>query len=881
MTLTAIELSHQKELKAALQAGGSAHKLEDLAAGLIGRLLGISIAVAKSGFQHGGDAGTAGQQGRRFRLECKKYSDDTSLSDRELLGEMDHALARDEALEAWILIATRSVPEQLAQDLFQKGERLGVPVVVIDWKEHELAPLAALCAFDPGLVEAEFSTRAADQARALQPAMGEAIAALRRSLQAWSLGFETLRSRSHRKLEGIWSSARISNAELGQDAAGGAQPHKVRRQLVHNGLDAWWQGMAHNDSPAAIIGWDGVGKTWAALDWLVDRLALQPIVLIVPSSALASVTGISESTLKRFLAERFYGLTGIRDVEHWSRRVDYLLQRPKEEGPVLTVLFDGLNQDPSVPWLSLLKTIQGTTFEGRVRVMLSTRSHHFEDKLSRLRGLVAPAVPAVVGVYDAAAGGELDRMLAFEGLTKADLHPELLELARTPRLFKLVIRFRDRLVEADQVTVHRLLWEYGRDTLGERAGKSFSEDEWRAWLAEIADRYRSGIQTFSLKSLAETASRPDLSEREVYARLSDIIDGRFAMPRPSGIMQLRPTVVAHALGAALLAHLDALCGATFATAAAEVAHWLDPIAGLDQRAEILRAAVSIFVDRGVSTTSPFGGVLVTAWLQTQNVTDGHRRELASLAPNIPEALLDAMEQSTAHAQASARLWAINALRAIRRAEGPPLTAIVARVRAWFSIVSREVDDRPEAADFERRRVERYHRWIGVDASGPLTVLGVALQLVDRDDGRLQASAPSILEGFPLTKILPCFEAIAVGLAVRGHADAWQGLKWLCYLNEVDPEPTAVALRNLSAEIRARPPESGIHPELPARAAALLLCLSGQEIDEERAATVDPGLGRAFTYEKDYLPNPSLSFLPLNAGMLRPRLTTRNGRSTAA
>jgi hypothetical protein len=56
----------------------------------MGRLLGISIAVAKSGFQHGGDA--AGRQGRRFRLECKKYSDDTivppighPLSSRQLV----------------------------------------------------------------------------------------------------------------------------------------------------------------------------------------------------------------------------------------------------------------------------------------------------------------------------------------------------------------------------------------------------------------------------------------------------------------------------------------------------------------------------------------------------------------------------------------------------------------------------------------------------------------------------------------------------------------------------------------------------------------------------------------------------------------------------
>ena len=51
---------------------------------------------------------------------------------------------RDEALEAWILAATRSVSDQLASgDLVQKDERLGVPVTVIDWKDHELALLGA------------------------------------------------------------------------------------------------------------------------------------------------------------------------------------------------------------------------------------------------------------------------------------------------------------------------------------------------------------------------------------------------------------------------------------------------------------------------------------------------------------------------------------------------------------------------------------------------------------------------------------------------------------------------------------------------------------------------------------------------------------------
>jgi hypothetical protein len=176
--------------------------------------------------------------------------------------------------------------------------------------------------------------------------------------------------------------------------------------------------------------------------------------------------------------------------------------------------------------------------------------------------------------------------------------------------------------------------------------------------------------------------------------------------------------------------------AAFAGVEAEVTRWLDPIAGLDQRAEIVRAAVSILVERGGPTATPVAGVLVTAWLQTQNVTDSHRRELAILAPKIPEALLDTVEQSNAHAHASARLWAVNALRAIPRVEGPVLIAIVARVRTWLSVVSREVDNRPDAnPDFEKQRADRYRGRIGVDASGSKTVLGIELQLVDRDDGK--------------------------------------------------------------------------------------------------------------------------------------------------
>lgn len=861
---SATDLENQKRLKCELQNESRASKLEHLAAALLGRLLGVPIAVAKSGFQHGGDAGPAGRQERRFRVECKKYRDTTSLSNRELLGEIDHAVARDEALEAWFLVATRSVPEQLAQDLIQKGENIGAPVVILDWKDHELASLAALCAFDPEVVEAEFSKEAGALARALQPVSDNAIAMLRRDLQSWCLGFETLRIRTHEMLDKIWNSPRESNAKLGQDAAGGAQVKRVKRTAVNAALSAWWNGPAQNDAPATVVGWDGVGKTWATLDWLVGCKEEQPPVLIVPSSAAAAFSGVSETSVKRFLADRLYEVSGVRNSQHWLRRIDHLFKRPTDEGPVLTVFFDGLNQEPSVPWLLLLKILQGEIFSGRVRVIVSTRNHHFKDKLSKLRSLIVPTVPVVVDVYDTASGGEVDQMLAFEGLTQADLHSELIEMARTPRLFKLVVRFHDRLVEAGQVTVHRLLWEYGRDTFGERAGRSFSEAEWRAWLKEIAQRYRDGIREFSAKSLGEMANRPDLSEHEVYARLSDIIDNRFARPGPSGNLQLTPTVVAHALGAALLAHLDTLAEPTLADLDAELTQWLDPIAGFDQPAEILRAAVSILVERSRPIAPALAGALVTAWLQTQNVTDFHRRELAILAPNLSDALLDAVELSDGRTHASARLWAVNALRAIPRTDTAALDTIVIRAGRWLSIVSRDVNPRPDAnVGFETRRSDQFKRRIGIDSSEQITVVGVDLELVDRNDGVLQATVPSILEGFPLAKATPIFEVAAVELAVRGRSnECWNRLKWLCLLNQTDPDEMAAALRELSEAVRFREPELGVHPDLPARVASLLLWLSGQEPDEDAAVSINPGIDRILTYEKDYLPRPALSFFTL-------------------
>ena len=527
----------------------------------------------------------------------------------------------------------------------------------------------------------------------------------------------------------------------------------------------------------------------------------------------------------------------------------------------LSFFFDGLNQNTSVDWSRRLQCLQSAVLCGMVRVIVSTRTHYFEERLGSLRNIVASATRIEVDLYDTESGGELDEMLALEGIKRSELLPGVIERARSPRLFNLVIRFRSNLVEEGKVTVHRLLWEYGRDTLGNRGQNSFGPEEWKEWLERISEKCRDGIRNFSQRGLSETVSAPHLTPNQVYARLSDIIDGRM-VTSVSGSLQLDPVLVQHALGAGLLVHLDQACGSSYLALDEKLATWLDPIAGFDQRSEILRAALSILIEQGNAQQS-IARVLLRSWLQSQNMPDEHLQDLVALAPSLLDALLDAIEQSDGRVHGSARLWASYALRAVPRTSETVLAKLVKRSCRWLRVVSREIDPRRPADDeYEKRRSTRFMERIGRDSSGPIKVIGIELELVDRSSSNAARMVPLIVEGFPLVRLLEVFETAAATLAVADTSAAWGGLRWLCLLNEVDPDETASSLQRLSTTIRKRTPEPGLHIGFPLRISALLLWLTGREKDDEVASSIDPDFYRPWTYAKDYLPQPDRSFFPL-------------------
>jgi hypothetical protein len=832
---------------------------ERLACTLIEDLLDVRLSKANAGYQFGGDAGPVGRAGRRFRIEAKRYTSDFNA--RDLIGGFQQALMNDENLEAWFPVATRDIPEQIALALENQANLSGVPIIAIGWEDAGVPSLAALCTAAPARVEEMAGARARALVDAITPVCESQLRRLKTELEEWHIGFALLQAAARADLDSMWGSRRASLARFGQDAAGGDHRPLVKRQAASDALDAWWLGRAASDSPAAILGLGGMGKTWAALAWMVARPDL-PIIVTIPAGAVSGGGRLTPDRINRLIAERLREITGVRAAGHWQNRVERLLRRPPGQGPVFCILLDGINQNPTPDWLSLLHCLQDAPFSGRVRCLLTTRRLHFDNEMGGLRRLAEPATFFVVDQFDDEPGGEYEQMLAAAGLKREDLDEDLTRFARTPRLFSLVTRLRDRLSEGGRVTVHRLLWEYGRDTLGERAGSSFSDTDWQEWLTNIAHREREGLKIFSAATLAETAARADLEPSQVAARLSDIVDGNFTMATPDGRLQLIPEIVAQALGLALLLYLQQVLQDGSHDTLAALDDWLDPISGLDERAELLRAAASIIAERERETAPQIASAVITAWLQTQNLPPEHLVELHRLAPTQIGPLLSAIEASEGGARQAARQAVVDTLREIDRTNPITYGLIVERCLRWMSIVSRDASHGSEGEEqIEASRTTRWMERVGFDEARAATILGVRLEIVDNDSGR-QYIVAQLLDGMPLAGASQIFLRGALTQAIAGHKSYWETFRWLCLLNEVDQQETANALRALADDVAKRVPEEGINPQLPARVAAILHWLTGFATDEDRAFAIDPGIDRSLTYEKDYLPDPGKSFFRL-------------------
>ena len=865
-------VNHLNVLKEALQRGDP-KALERLAADLVSKLVGVRLTVAKSGFQHGSDAGTVGRAGRRLRLECKRYADDSPLDDRNLQGEIDDALRRDGALEAWILVSTRGVYQQTEDSLQAKAITTGVPVIVIDWRQDsaELPTLAALCAWAPEIVEKHYDKVAETAAKAMMESAKPLVERLIRELSPWAIGYQNILEGARERFKKLWSDAAESRSVFGQNIAGGTVP-VITRQSISSGLESWWQ--SDSCSAAVVHGAEGMGKTWAAVQWAQNRLETLPIFLMLPSSAFKVMRGITHASVTEFIGDALHDLSPGTDRTYWRARVERLLQRPVNEGPAFLLLVDGVNQEPSFEWERFLQLLEGDVFRGCMRLVVTAQTHFLRERLHDLRRLSYPAKKLEVGLYDLSTGGEFDTLLSRHGVDRKRLSAAVIELARVPRLFELAIHQSSDAALQGEPTPGRLLWAHARDELGLKAKVSLSENDWEAWLQELATRYQQDIlggkalgkdeNGYSTKELGEMVRDPTGSADETARRLHEIVSGTWLEPIPGRSGRLRPTetTIYLALGIAVLGALDVAEQRSAEDAARVLDEYLDAVRATSAAANILASALSVLVEKKWPLGSVVPRLVLSALLQSQNASDEQRQHAVQLAPALVEPLLHVVEDSRSRANASARHWGLVALHEIPAVNASAWDAIANRMVDWVAHANCpapekvSVDD--EAAKHKARLLQEK---IGTATPGVHRVLGVPMRLHEQERDDLGEYLPQLLLGKPLTSARKVLVAAAVAAAVGYPGKVWSGLKWLVMLNPVDPTELQAELTLLSVAATGWERESGIHADLVQRVSSLLLWLTGDE-QLEREANSPSVVREQFSYSTDYLANPAGSFYAL-------------------
>lgn len=852
---------------------------EKMIGNLFSRLIGdVGVSVSKTGSQFGGDAGTAGLRGRHLRVECKRYLETTKLNPRGLAGEVMQAVLSNKLLEAWVLAATKQVSEteqNLARDA---GAHLGVPIVVIDWTPPPagagLNRLAALCATWPDVVEQHAGKPAADAARALVPHAGPSIDNLRRDLAHWHIGFEHLRSISLAHLKRVWEDSAESKAALNQDAAGGSPGvHLIERRQPLQQLSAWWLRPGDVRTPAVVTGIEGVGKTWVALDWATRSSHALPIVVLLGASEFASGSHLTELGLRDLLMRALRGMArSVLGDEYWRARVDALLQRPESEGAAFLLVVDGLNQQPHLDWNALLTALQGARMAGSVRLLTTARKHYFETDLRRFGSLHAKPMQVRVGPYS---DDEFNELLRLHGMKPKDLNPALRSLASMPRLFPLVLRLKNNVALQSEASVPRLLFEYGRDVLQLRRNSTLTQDDWVSWLVDLAKAHRRRIQTTepagqttTTRELALTVDAPHLSKEDVARRLSDVIDGGFfhTVSTPTGTRhKLEERHASLGLGLALLESLTQLHNPSFDETQAALDRWIEPVAAIDEVVDILRSSLAVLSAAPGNDGDVATDVVLTSWMNAQNPSPGLPGDVAYFGDTFPRSMLAVVEQSTLQSRSAAFHRATQSLRRLPRIRSADWQAITHRMIDWCARVSLpQLKDVADPNHYARAHQERLLERIGTAQPGSLAVLGEELQLAYAHRGDPSAAVPAILEGHALSDFAAVFRRAAVCEAVQVQfpGRCWAGLKWLVMLACRDEASARATLVELADQLLATPPEAGIHARLRNRAAALLLRATGEEAREIEARSIDERFGGGWSYDKDYLHDPSNSFFPL-------------------
>lgn len=737
-------------------------------------------------------------------MEGKRYEQGTPLPLDELRAKIHDAADRQEDLDLWIVAATREISAGDADALREVGNRRGVAVEILDTPATPgvVPELAYLCAMFPELAAAHLAnaTRVAASLEWIKalPTFAERTSQLAQRLTHPELGYANARRLAHQWLQDAMSDAATAKAYLGgyiDILTPGSK--RISRARLDRQLDDWWENK--RGQLLALLGDEGMGKTWEALGWWLARRGAGGTVL--PLTLFIPVGDVSTKDPEVLIAEALHKCTGLRDVAFWRRRVKTWVRNTAPNQPRLLLLIDGLNQNPFFgAWGELLQRLFAPPFVGNVAVIVTDRPDDWKNRLGTLADLTPGAHTVTVSAFS---DDELDQLLAANSLARSDFEPALLDLLGVPRLCQLAVRLRRELHDSGDITRERLIFEDWKDRIRRRARDvRMNNAEFRDWVAEVGRRIqqdlRSGTETAVTRRelVAQLGRDSGASDFDLHATISEIVDGRWLEPVGAHRFRVRPGLAPLALGLALAEHLKQ---SSHVPPGAAIAEFIDQLRGQDIAVSILRAAsTAAFVDREVPLA--IRTALTLAWVTAPNFDPRDFEALWRLTPLAPEAICDVAEHFWASATgghfrdevlikafANAYKWRTVAL------------TLEARCTTWLGLYKsdpRASATKPtvssDGSEERRRRTnERRATW---DAASVFPANTTPIECRDGvESSWLAHRAIAVLSHLPRRPFVRALRTWAVSRAIIATPEEFEEVAWLLRWNPEDPLDTEAAL----------------------------------------------------------------------------------------
>jgi len=624
--------------------------LEGLVGATVARQLGLRARTEGSGRQHGRDVGLFDAEGRSagIDIETKRYAEGRTVQERELLGEITETMRARPDTRTWIVAATTPVHAAVAEAIVDEGYSRSVDVVVLDVEPGGLGPLQVLLASQAdetlAWVAAHDPAHLADWRTAIEAVRSQPAFSLVEQDVAVSLSgrYATpgARERAHAWLFDRLRADRTRQQEFNQRLGRTGRAPAIDRPRLQQELERWHGRQAQGQGVLALLGGEGDGKTWTALDLL--RKASDRIPLVITANLY------DDGGAASLLAHAFVRQCG-GDYDAWRNRLENTQRFPKDFR--LMVLVDGLNEAPHFRTSEMLSELLNASFASQLELIVTCRTPFWENRV--LPGLDDEQrshqfIEIEVGPFDHQCEWPAARLALGAGAK--DLPDKVEAALHNPRLWSFAYHLKDRLGGLHEISLENLLVEHWKMRRAERTDIAVDDQTFNRLVARsVQDLRKQGeVADGTIDHGRLDALLREMSGHSDYSRdLAEISDGVFYSSGIAGSLQLKANRVPVALG--LLLADDMLVAATKSNPGPAMrraaAALLDDLPANDEIETIIRTGVFALLSLPKSRRAPLP-TLLRHWVGWQNREDDFDRALSIAAGRDPDAFLRAIEEDS-------------------------------------------------------------------------------------------------------------------------------------------------------------------------------------------------------------------------------------------